>query len=80
MTATTATATQPRDMYRYLVHAWREGDTRPLPIASNTEPEGRAMFEHVLRDGSGFDHAELSERVGTSAEFRVLETRHRTGS
>lgn len=70
-------------MYTHKIMAWRDSVGRggALPIASPDEATARAMFAHVLRADSEFDHAELCERAHpTSDVFYAVETGHRAGT
>lgn len=68
-------------MYTHLVKAWRDstGYGKAVPIACNGEASARAMFAHVLREDSEYDHAELCERF-QGDYVRHLETGHRKGT
>lgn len=59
--------------YSHVVYAWRNGDEMDrMPIACPDERAAHGMFSYVLGKGSGYDNAELHERVGDSDEFEIV--------
>lgn len=63
----------------YKIMAWRDGSDTRLPMAFPSEPAARAMFTHILRADSDYDHAKLCE-VSTSGYTTVIEIGHRVST
>jgi hypothetical protein len=63
----------------YKIIAWRDGSDTRLPMAFPSEPAARAMFTHILRADSDYDHAKLCE-VAAGGYTTVIEIGHRVGT